>query len=227
MISAALRAFGDLLSPDFRSVLLKAVGLTIGLFIAVLVAAEVLISTLTLLPWPWADTLLAIGTGLALFVAFFFLMAPVTAVFAGFFLDNIAERVELAHYARDIPGKPLGTWQAATTALQFGLVVLLANLAMLPAVFLGFGGAMLVIANAYLISREYFEMIAMRHVPMAEARALRQDNTGKIFAAGFLPALLAVVPLVNLAVPLFATAYFVHIFKKVAASSDGSGRDPG
>ncbi|HUR42985.1 MAG TPA: EI24 domain-containing protein [Aestuariivirga sp.] len=219
MISAALKALRDLLSPEFRSVLFKAIGLTIGLFITVLVAVEILLSTLTLLPWPWADTMLAVGTGVALFVAFFFLMAPVTAIFAGFFLDNIAERVERLHYPRDVPGKPLGAALAVLTALQFALVVLVVNLAILPAVFLAFGAVVLVAANAYLIAREYFEMIAMRHMPVAEARALRKENTPAVFAAGFIPAVLALVPFINLAVPLFATAYFVHIFKKVAASS--------
>ena len=226
MLSAAFKAFGDLVSPDFRSVLFKAIGLTIGLFIAVLIAVEILISTLTLFPWPWAETLLAVGTGLALLVAFFFLMAPVTAMFAGFFLDDIAAKVERAHYPKDPPGTPLGTGRAAATALQFAAIVLAVNLAILPAVFFAFGAVMLVIADAYLISREYFEMIAYRHMPVAEARVLRKENTPKVFSAGVLPALLSLIPLLNLTVPLFATAYFVHIFKQVAASSGGSGRHP-
>ncbi len=40
MISAAFKALGDLLSPEFRSVLFKAVGLTLVLFIAVLVGGR-------------------------------------------------------------------------------------------------------------------------------------------------------------------------------------------
>ena len=40
-----------------------------------------------------------------------------------------------------------------------------------------------------------------------------------VFAAGFIPAVLALVPLVNLTVPLFSTSYFVHIFKRVKRSS--------
>jgi CysZ protein len=219
MIVSALSALRDLFSPEFRSVLARAIGLTIGLFIAVFIAVEVLISMLTLLPWPWADTLLAIGTGLALFVAFFFLMAPVTGIFAGFFLDDIAHRVEGTHYPADLPGKPLGTAQAIITALQFAAVMLAVNLAILPMVFLAFGAFVLVAANAYLISREYFEMVAMRHMAIADARALRKANTPFVFAAGFVPALLALIPIANLAVPLFATSYFVHIFKRVAATS--------
>ena len=219
MIRATFKALGDLLSPELHAILVKAIGLTIGLFIVVFLAAEILISTLTLLPWPWAETLLAIGTGVALFVAFFFLMAPVMAVFAGFFLDDVAARVERLHYPRDAPGQPLATAAAITLALQFGAIVLLVNLAVLPLVFTGIGAVALIAANAYLLGREYFEMVAMRHMPVADARHLRRENTAMVFAAGLLPAFLSLVPVLNLAVPLFATAYFVHIFKTVAASS--------
>ena len=104
MITAAFNALGDLLSRDFRSVLFKAIGLTLALFIAILIGVEVLLSYLMLVPWPWAETLAAIGAGLVLLVAFFFMMAPVTAIFAGLFLDDIAGRVEARHYARDPAG---------------------------------------------------------------------------------------------------------------------------
>jgi CysZ protein len=219
MLSASFKALGDLLSPEFRSVLLKAVGLTLVLFIAVLVAVEVIISTLTLVPWPWAEAVLAIGTGLLLVVAFFFLMAPVTAIFAGLFLDDVALRVETRHYPRDARGTPLTAARSIAIALQFAAVVLAINLAILPLVFTGIGAAALVAANAYLIGREYFEMVAMRHMPVDEARLLRKENTPRIFAAGIIPALLSLVPVLNLSVPLFATSYFVHIFKQVRASS--------
>jgi CysZ protein len=62
-------------------------------------------------------------------------------------------------------------------------------------------------------------MAAMRHMEIADARALRKANSPQVFAAGFVPALLALVPIVNLAVPLFSTSYFVHIFKRLRRSS--------
>ena len=43
MISAAFKALGDLLSRDFRSVLFKAIGMTLALFIAILIGVEVLL----------------------------------------------------------------------------------------------------------------------------------------------------------------------------------------
>lgn len=207
------------MSPEFRSVLLKALGLTIALFIGLLIAVEILLIGLTQFSWPWADWVLGIGTGLALFVAFFFLIFPVTAAFAGLFLDYVAELVEREHYPADPVGRPLPAVQAIMTALQFFLLVLGVNLAVLPFVLFGVGVVALVIANAYLLSREFFEMAAMRHMPRDDARELRKANGPAIFVAGLLPALLSFVPFANLVVPLFSTAYFVHLFKHVRASS--------
>lgn len=219
MLTSAFRAFGDLFSSEFRSVLFKALGLTLALFIAVLVIAEVLIASFTHFSWPWADRLVEVGTGLALLVAFFFLMSPVTAAFAGLFLDQIAEKVEERHYPWDPRGSPLPAGRAILMAIQFFIVVLLVNLAVLPMVFFGFGVFVLIAANAYLIGREYFEMVAMRHMPVEEAKMLRKENSPTIFIAALLPAFMSLVPFVNLAVPLFSTAYFTHLFKSVRASS--------
>lgn len=216
---AAFKALGDLLSPEFRAVLLKALGLTLALFIAVLIMVEVLLTTLTHFSWPWADWVLGVGTGIALLVAFFFLMSPVTAAFAGLFLDQVAEKVEARHYPLEPRGTPLPTGRAMLMAIKFFVVVLVVNLAVLPVVLFGIGAVALVAANAYLLSREYFEMVAMRHMPEEEARLLRRDNGPSVFFAGLLPALMSLIPVVNLAVPLFATAYFTHLFKSARASS--------
>ena len=219
MIAAAFKALGDVLSPEFRSVLFKALGLTILLFIGVFTAVEAILIGMTRFSWPWADWALGIGTGLALFVAFFFLIFPVTAVFAGLFLDQIAEKVETRHYPLDRPGMPLPAFKSIVMAVQFFLVFLLVNLAVLPLVLFGIGVVALVIANAYLLSREFFEMAAMRHMTSEDARLLRKANAPVVFAAGLLPALLSFIPFVNLVVPLYATSYFVHLFKTVRATS--------
>ncbi|MCB1378691.1 MAG: EI24 domain-containing protein [Alphaproteobacteria bacterium] len=219
MLSALFKALGDLLSPDFRGIVIKALGLTLVLFATVLIGVEALVIISTQFSWPWAEWALAVGTGLVLVVAFFFLMAPVSAIFAGLFLDAVAEQVEMRHYPRDRPGVPLRPVAAIVTALQFAVIVLVVNLAILPMVFFGIGAIVLIVANAYLLGREYFEMIAMRHLSIVEARRLRKENAALVFVAGLAPAFLTLIPAINLIVPFFATAYYVHIFKRVLASS--------
>jgi CysZ protein len=220
MFKAFFNALNDLTSPEFRSVLIRSILLSIGLFAGLWFGIEFMLSSLTLVPWPWLTTLLQVATGLGLFAVFFFLMAPVTALFAGLFLDGIAAKVESRHYPYDRPGKALNFVTALVFGLKFLLVSLGVNLVVLPLVlFAGFGIALLLIANAYLISREYFEMAATRFMPPAAARDLRQRNFWKIFIAGFIPGFIAIVPFVNFVTPVFATSYFVHIFKQVSKSS--------
>lgn len=219
MIKAAFTALADILSPDFRSVLFKAIGLALVLLIAVVAGAVILLDMLKLAPWGWGNNVIEVAAGLGLMVLAFFMIPPVTALFAGLYLDHIARLVERKHYPQDAPGRELPVLKAIGLGLQFGLLVLIVNLAVLPTLFFGIGAVALLIANAYLLSREYFEMAAMRHMPVEDAKALRRENSTQVFASGFIPAFLALVPLVNLTVPLFATSYFVHIFKALKRSS--------
>jgi CysZ protein len=219
MIKAAFKALGDLVSPEFHSILWKAIGLTLLMFIAVFLAVQAAFWFLTFIPYPWVETLVALGAGLGLLVAFFFLMAPVTAIFAGLYLDDVAAKVEARHYANQPQGKPLSTFRALSISVQFGLLVLLVNVLALPLVFTGFGAIVLIVINAYLLSREYFEMAAMRFMEPQDAKDLRKDNAASIFIAGLLPAVMSLVPFLNLTVPLFSTSYFVHLFKQVQRSS--------
>lgn len=219
MIKAAFRALGDVTSPDFRSILWKAIGLALLLFVLILAGVEALFWFLTFVPWPWLETILALGAGLGLLVAFFFLMAPVTAMFAGLYLDTVAEKVERKHYPLATPGKAQPALKSILLAVQFGLLVLLVNVLALPLIFTGFGAIALVLVNAYLLSREYFEMAAMRVMAVDDAREFRKAHALDVFVAGLIPALLALVPVLNLVVPLFATSYFVHLFRSVRGSS--------
>lgn len=220
MINAVLKALNDVTSPEFRGVLWKSIGLTVGLFIAVLIGVETLLSFLTLVPWPWLQTVIALGTGIGLIAAFSFLMAPVTAIFAGLFLDWIASRVEQRHYPQDKKGATLSTFTALIFGIQFALVGFAVNVVVFPLVFFaGFGLLLILASNAYLLSREYFEMAATRFMSPSAASALRKKHFVKIYLAGVIPAGLAMVPVVNLVVPLFATSFFVHIFKAVQRSS--------
>lgn len=218
MIKAAFTALADLLSPDFRSVLFKAIGLALLLLVAVVAGAVALLDMLKLAPWGWGNAVIDVAAGLGLTVLAFFMIPPVTALFAGLYLDRIAGLVERKHYPQDSPGRELPMLKAALLGLQFGLIVLVVNLAVLPMLIFGIGAIALLIANAYLLSREYFELAAMRHMPVEEAKQLRRENSTQVFAAGFIPAILALVPLVNLTVPLFSTSYFVHIFKGLKRS---------
>jgi CysZ protein len=217
MLDSALLALREVLSPPFRGVLLKSLALTVVLLLALGILFDRLLTTWINFPWPWLDTAFSVLTGIGLVVGLGFLVAPVTALFAGLFLDDIAELVERTHYPRDPVGRALPIGDAIATSLKFLGVVILVNAVALPLVlFLGFGFLIFLAANAYLLGREYFELVALRHNDTATARRLRLMNSGRIFAAGLLIAAFVAVPIVNLLAPLFATAFMVHVYKEIA-----------
>ena len=80
----------------------------------------------------------------------------------------------------------------------------------------GLGLVIMFLANAYLLSREYFLLAAMRFRPPAEAKAMRRAHRGQIFLAGLLIAMFVSIPIVNLATPLFAMAMMVHMHKRLS-----------
>ena len=112
---------------------------------------------------------------------------------------------------------PLG--RAAIEGIKFGLLALVVYLVALPFIlFAGLGFLILFFANAYLLSREYFELAAMRFRTPEEAKAMRKANAGYVFLTGMIIAGFVSVPILNFATPVFAMAFMVHIHKKMSGS---------
>jgi CysZ protein len=82
--------------------------------------------------------------------------------------------------------------------------------------FAGFGAVIFFLATAFLLGREYFELAAMRFRSPADAKRLRKAHQGTVFMAGMFIAAFVSIPIVNLATPLFATAFMVHMHKRLA-----------
>ena len=103
--------------------------------------------------------------------------------------------------------------------MRFVLTVLGVNIiALILFFFFGLGVPIFFIANGYLLGREYFELAAMRFLPVEQARALRKQHSHRVFLAGLLIAGFLAIPLLNLLTPLFATAFMVHIYKMLSGS---------
>ncbi|MFU0505149.1 sulfate transporter family protein [Pseudaminobacter sp. NGMCC 1.201702] len=239
IIEAARAAVGRLFTPEFRRVLLKSLGITILALAALWFGLH---QTFDALALPWIDTLLpgfpdwagwlaliaAILVGIGLALAMALLVAPVTAIVAGLFLDDIAEVVERTDYPSDPPGQAMPALPALLISLKFFGVVVLANLFALLLLFVpGVNIAAFFIVNAYLLGREFFEFAAMRFRTEAEAKALRRKHAGTVFFAGLIIAAFLAVPFVNLLTPLFATAMMVHLHKMISARELGRAREPG
>lgn len=232
MLDAAAKALAQMFTRPFRTVLLKSVGLAVALLAVLVIVLYRLLAWLSTTGETWAEGtlgplahgplaalgwVLALALGFGLFAGAIFLMPAVTALVASFFGDEIAEQVERRHYPLEPAGAapPLG--RAILEGVKTAALAVLIYLCCAPFLLLaGFGAVMFFLATAYLLGREYFDLAAMRFHPVADAKALRRQNRAMILIAGMFIAGFVSIPILNLATPLFGTAFMVHIHKRLA-----------
>jgi len=234
MLDAAAKSLTQMLSPPFRVVLAKSMGLAAVLLVVVAIALHRLATWLVGGGETWLEQtlgpvahiplvvlfwILAVVAALGLFIGVVFLMPAVTALVAGLFGDDIADQVERTYYPADPPGTPVPIGRALIEAVKIALLSILVYLCAVPFLLVaGLGAVLFFLATAYLQSRQYFELAAMRFHPASEAKALRKAHQGTVFVAGLLIAGFVSIPIVNLATPLFGTALMVHLHKRLAGS---------
>jgi CysZ protein len=233
LIADLFAALRQVLSPALRSVLWKSLALTLGLLVLVWLGLTRLLGfyldrTDLAVDYPMVEAFAFFLAGAGLFVALAYLLPAVSAIVAGYFLDDVAEVVERTDFPADPPGAPLPLGRSLLYGLRFAGLSLLVNLAALLLFFVpvvniaAFFGA-----NAYLLGREYFELAAGRFRPMADAAHMRAEHRGTVLLAGAILAGLVLVPVLNLLTPLVGVALMVHVHKRLSARTPLPGRGTG
>ncbi|MDE2135545.1 MAG: EI24 domain-containing protein [Alphaproteobacteria bacterium] len=216
MFASLRKAAYILFDRTFSRVVARALLLTIVLYAILFVAVVYGVHRLPTLGAPWVNAIVdALAPALMLLLPFF-LGAPVAAFFASLFLERVAREVEARYYPTDPEpsGAPFGA--SLFAGLQLAALVVLVDLALLPADVAAPGVAELatLLANGWLLGRQYFELVALRHLSRTAARALRRRHAGGIFLAGVIISILTVVPVADLLAPLFGAAFMVHMYKR-------------
>jgi CysZ protein len=236
MFDAVIKALVQMFSPGFRRVLLKSIALALIMIVLLGVGVYQGFAWLADSGTAWGEShvgavphnawvvlgwIATAMTTIGFITGAVFLMPAVTAFVGSFFVDEIADQVEAAYYPADMPGVALPFLRALLEGVKTALLTIVVYVLALPFVlFAGIGIVILFLANVYLLSREYFELAAMRFRPPAEAKAMRRAHRGEVFFAGLFIAAFVSVPILNLATPLFAMALMVHVHKRI------SGRRP-
>ncbi len=147
IFDAALNALKRLLTPELRNVFWKTLGLTLLLLIGLWAAVRQVFFTFA---WPWMEQILpgmpewagwlgivaAIVAGLGLALVLALMIAPVTALVAGLFLDDVAEVVEREDYPGEPSGQPLPVVRSIVVSLKFLGIVILGNIVALLMLFI-------------------------------------------------------------------------------------------
>ena len=236
MIAALTKAIQQCSDPTFRRVLLRAVGLSLIVFVLLWILAGVLLAWGGgwLLDWiaaegVWQDILEVVfgaaGVGGVLFASFILFPAVMVMVLS-FLLEEIAQAVEARHYPSLPPARPQPIGEMLRSGLAFAAATVAINLLALPfyllLIFLPPLNLILFYGvNGYLFGREYFEIVAFRRQSPSEAKRVRRRFRRRLFLAGILITVMMTIPIVNLFAPIVATGFMVHVFEDLKRRAGG------
>jgi CysZ protein len=219
MPAALFLALGQIGDPAFRRPLLLGVlgaALALGLLIwgAVEAAAWAAAGEAGWLSW----LAQAAGGALGLLLAWW-LFLPVAAAIAAQLVEPVAAAVERKHY----PGLPAprGASVAAQIAfgLRFGLRLLLIQILLLPLFFLPVVGVVLaLLVSAHALGAGMVQQTALLRMDLPQARAAWRRRRLSGWLLGLALAAMALVPFINLLVPVLGTAAAVHLLHRSTAS---------
>ena len=215
MLSALLRAISDLAEPALRRVVLIGLALAVAVFAILWIAVAVVLGQTAFFGWRPLDWIVDLLGALAVLALSWLLFPAVATMAMGLFLERVAAAVEARHYPGLGPARRASVRELVATTLRLmGLTVLL-NLLALPVYVLapGINFFVFLALNGYLFGREYFELVAFRRLEPGAAQGVRRRFAARVFLGGVAISGLFAIPVVNLAAPVLATAFMVHLFE--------------
>ena len=208
----ALRQMGD---PAFAGPLVKAFLATLLAFLALAGLSAWGVGNLAGGTGWLAGLAAALGGLLTLGLAVW-LFLPVMLAISGLFLDAVAAAVERRHYPALPPPSGAGLAAQARFNLVLALKVGALSLAALPFALLlpPLGAVLLWLISSVALGHGLFEGVAQRRMGVAEARALRRRREGPVLGLGAVLGGLALMPGLNLLVPVLGTAAMTHLLHR-------------
>lgn len=215
IMSALLRALPQVFHPAARAVLLKSLGLTLLLFMALGGAGWAgLRHGLTGMGWYGGGYAQAAVTALLTLAAAWLLFRTVAMAVLGLFSDAIVAAVEDEDYPAAARRAQPASWTAAVRmALRslgraIGWNLLAAPLYILLLVTGAGTLALLLIVNAYLLGRDLADMVESRHPDLPRIPSATR------WTMGLVSALLFLLPVANLLAPIWSAAMAVHVLHR-------------
>jgi uncharacterized protein involved in cysteine biosynthesis len=217
MIAAFLTALSDIFDPRLRRVLVVSLLLAAAVLAALAAGLAFLLHHTSLFDIWYLDRAIELLGGLAILVLALLLYPAVATLVLGFFLDGAIAIVEARRYPGVPPPNRQSTLAVLGSGLRLALLGIVLNLLALPAYLLlpGVNFLLFYAINGWLLGREYFELVALRRLDARQVRLRWRAHRLRLVAAGALIAFLLTVPLLNLAAPLIAALFMLHLVEEL------------
>ncbi|MCK0070264.1 EI24 domain-containing protein [Kordiimonas laminariae] len=229
MIGTAInRTWQQLLHPKFRSVFLTSVAAALITLIGLTFVLSYYWPETFVFGWDWIDELgesiAAAGFWAVVSVGSYLLFPGIVTMVMGVLIDKIATAVEEEYYPNRIGTREVPITDVVISAGKLTLIMLVVNLlALVPYIILFFmtasagAFALFIAINGFLLGREYYEMVAMRHMDRKMMNRFRMEYGSKIFMVGAMMAAMFAVPFLNILAPIIGAAVMTHVFHHLIA----------
>ncbi len=214
MIGGFFKALDQLPEPAFRSVVWRTLGWSALLFAVLLAAAWYGMVRTQIVDMAWLEAVIDWLGGFAAFAVAIILFPGAAMIIISFMLEDIAAAVEAKHYPTLGPAREQPVSEAVWSAVKLAAIALILNIVLLPVYFIPVLNVFVFAAlNGYLLGREYFELVALRRLDAAAAKAMRRRYRYRLWLAGAVIAFLLGIPFVNWIMPVVAVAFMLHLFE--------------
>jgi CysZ protein len=243
IVDCFMKAVAQLPDPRLRRVMLIGIAGSLAIFIALWLLLWWAMGAVQwteiwliggLIEWlgsfaEWIGGVLYVSS---ILLATFLLFPGVVTVIVSFFLEEVVGAVEAKHYPGEPTPRPQPLSEMLSSTVRFALTVVALNLLFLPLYLIllflpPLNLILYYLLNGHLISREFYELVALRRMDPATAKRLRKAHGGRLLFAGVLLALLMTIPIVNFITPVLGAAFMVHVYqnlpkrREIAGSAGG------
>ena len=220
MINLFLMSFSQLPDPAFRRVIIKGILLSVFVFVFLAITVWFVLSETNFFTFWLFETFADMLGGFTAIVIAWLLFPTLASFFITLFLEDIVEAVESRHYPDTVLEKINNPSAMFIISLRFTAIALLLNILAIPFYFFTIwfpplGIFVFYCLNGYLLGREYFELVALRHIKMENIPSIRKSNRWQLFLFGSVTTFLFTIPIINFLAPILGVAGMTHFFRKL------------
>ena len=220
MINLFLISFSQLPDPAFRRVIIKAILLSVFVFVFLATIVWFVLSETNFFTFWLFEAFADIFGGITAIVIAWLLFPTLASFFITLFLEDIVEAVESRHYPDTLLEKINNPSATFINSLRFTAIALLLNILAIPFYFFTIwfppmGIFVFYCLNGYLLGREYFELVALRHIKMEDIPSIRQSHRWQLFLFGSVTTFLFTIPIINFLAPILGVTGMTHFFRKL------------
>ena len=220
MINLFLISVSQLPDPAFRRVIIKSILLSVLVFIFLAIIVWFVLSETNFFTFWVFEAFADMFGGITAIVISWLLFPTLASFFITVFLEDIVEAVESRYYPNTLLEKINNPSATFVISLRFTVIALFLNILAIPFYFFTIwfpplGIFVFYCLNSYLLGREYFELVALRHIKLKDISSMRRSNSWQLFLFGSVTTFLFTIPIINFLAPILGVAGMTHFFRKL------------